>query len=132
MSTSEIANAATAFVTHVWNSPNGVESLDQWLSPDYRDHAYANDRVGLERALIELRAAFPDALFEIEEVVSEGSCAALRMTMRGTHKGRFRNQKATGSAVNVKVVRWLRFERGRIAEHWALLDTASLLRQIKG
>lgn len=130
MSTSDITQAATAFIDQVWNSSDGVERLERWLSADYRDHAYEQDREGLERALTELRTAFPDAAFEIEDIISDRGCAVLRMTLRGTHTCAFRDRAPTGAQIQVKVFRWLRFHEGRVAEHWALLDTASLLRQL--
>lgn len=130
MSSSQVARAAAEYIEQVWNAPDGAERLKDWLAPDYRDHAYADDRSGLERALQELRAAFPDATFEVEDAISDGDSAVLRMVLRGTHSGSFRGRPATGLPVEVKVFRWLRFQEGRVAEHWALLDTATLLRQL--
>lgn len=130
MSTSTVNDAARAFIEEVWNAPNGVSRIESWLTPNYRDHAYNGDREGLAKAVAELRAAFDDATFEVEDVMSEGSCAALRMKLRGTHTGPFRSHPATGRPIEVNVFRWLRIEEGRVAEHWALLDTSSLLRQL--
>ncbi len=130
MSTSSVADAACAFIEQVWNAPDGVDRIDGWLSPDYRDHAYQGDGESLAKAVEELRAAFDDAAFEVEDVVAEGNCAALRMRLRGTHTGPFRDRQPTGLPIEVKLFRWLRFEERRVAEHWALLDTASLLRQL--
>ena len=130
MSRSEVARAAVAYIEQVWNAPNGAERLQDWLAPDYRDHAYAGNRSGLERALQELRAGFPDAAFEVEDAMSDGDSAVLRMVLRGTHGGAFRGHPATGRPIEVKVFRWLRFQGGRLAEHWALLDTSTLLRQL--
>lgn len=130
MSSFSVAEAATAFIADVWNAPDGVASLDEWLAPDYRDHAYDGDRQGLAKAIGEVRRAFPDARFEVEDVLASGNEAALRLKLRGTHSGSFRDLEATGREVEVKVFRWLRFDDHRVAEHWALLDTASLLRQL--
>ncbi|WP_298193246.1 ester cyclase [Novosphingobium sp.] len=126
----DVAISARSFIQCVWNAEDGVRHLSDWLAPDYLDHAYQGDAAGLANAIAELRQAFPDAQFEIEDVVAERSTAVLRMRLRATHSGAFRGTAATGAAVDVKVFRWLRFDRGRIAEHWALLDTASLLRQL--
>jgi len=130
MSTSNTAQAATEFIEQVWNAPDGVDHLKSWLSPHYRDHAYSDDALGLTNAIIELKAAFADATFIVEDVLSQADSAVLRMTLRGTLSGTFRGCLPTGRNVEVKVYRWLRFEDGKVAEHWALLDTASLLRQL--
>ena len=37
---------------------------------------------------------------------------------------------ATGSAIDIAVLDLFQFQRGRLIEHWALLDNLGLLRQI--
>ena len=131
MSRTASVETAIAFVEKIWNSTDGLDRLDAWLTPSYRDHAYAEDREGLEKALSELRAAFPDAWFEIEDAVGEADRAAVRLRLRATHTGPFRGNAPTNREIDLKVFRWFRTVEGRIAEHWALLDTTSLMRQLQ-
>lgn len=130
MSISTIATAAAEFIENVWNATDGIARLSEWLTVDYKDHAYANDREGLARAIAELRAAFPNARFVIEDIVVDETNAALRLKLVGEQTGAFRGRPARGAAIEIAVFRWLRFEGRRIAEHWALLDTTSLLKQL--
>jgi predicted ester cyclase len=55
----------------------------------------------------------------------------VRLRLTGTHNGTFRTKDATGNKIDVRAVRWFRMVDGKIAEHWALLDTLALLRQIE-
>lgn len=131
MSSAVIADIAKAFIEDVWNLPGGSARVGEWLSDDYRDHAYASDREGLSRAIDELRSAFSDARFVIEDVLATTTSAVLRLKLVGTQSGDFRGRPARGASVEVTVFRWLRFEGRRIAEHWALLDTTSLMKQLE-
>lgn len=131
MSARSPADVATRFIEDVWNETDGAERLTEWLHPAYRDHAYAGGKAGLLAALGELRAAFPDARFEIEGVIGQADTAALRLRFRGTHQGVFRGLEPTVRTVDVRVFRWFRVEDDRIVEHWALFDTSALLRQLQ-
>src|SRR5687767_12638869 len=117
-----------AFIDEVWNKL-AADQAEQYLSADYRDHAYTpGNSQGLANAIRELGQALPDQHSTIEDLVASGDRVAVRATLRGTHNGPFRGYAATGNRVEVKINRWYRVADCRIAEHWALFDTASLLR----
>lgn len=132
MSTTDSAETACNFIERVWNTPGGGDLASSFLTEDYVDHAYAGNADGLRAAIAELRSAFPDAHFKIEDVVADGPKAAIRMRLRATHSGVFRTIAATERQIDVKVFRWFRIAKGRIAEHWAVFDTAALMRQVQG
>lgn len=44
---------------------------------------------GFKQLLPTLRQAFPDALFEVEDLVAEGDKVALRVSWTATHQGEF-------------------------------------------
>lgn len=119
------------FVDQVWNRAD-PDAADRFLGPDYRDHAYRSggDAATFKAALAELAAAFPDQRSTVDDAVAVDGTVALRLRLTGTHGGAFRGVAATGKPVDVKVMRFYRVAGGRIAEHWAVLDTLSLLRQI--
>jgi steroid delta-isomerase-like uncharacterized protein len=129
---SEQTNTDTvcAFIEAFWNGRE-FDRIDHFLAPDYVDHAYVPHTVdGLKRTARELAAALPDNRTIIEDLVAQGDKVVARMTVRGTHDGLFRGTPPTGNPVEVNVYRMYRLADGKIAEHWALLDTATLLRQI--
>ena len=119
------------FVEAVWNARNPA-AADNFLALEYIDHAYQPPtREGLRQAIAGTAAAFPDYVFTIEDLVAEGDTVVARMRMRATHRGVFRGTAATGHAVDAAVYRTFRLVDGKIAEHYALFDTATLLRQIE-
>lgn len=77
-----------------------------------------------------LRAAFPDLNFTVEDEVGDGEKAAGRFTMRGAHHGEFWGIPATGNAIEIRGVDFLRFENNRIKEIWVSLDSLGLMQQL--
>ncbi len=118
------------FVDDIWNRRQPGAIADH-LTEDYVDHAYQPGNVqGLLAMLNELGSAFPDAQQHIESFTAQDDMVVCRMRLRATHSGPFRASPAGGNRVDVALYRSFRLRAGRIAEHWALLDTAALLRQI--
>ena len=85
---------------------------------------------GVASFMVDWRAAFPDLEIAIEDLVAEGDTVAVRSTLRGTHWGELLGVPATGRRVAVGGMELYRLANGRIAERWAAIDIAGLLRQI--
>lgn len=132
MSSSASAALVRGSIEEVWNDAGGASNLDRYLSSDYVDHAYSGGRPELERAMAELRGAFTQVCFVIDDLIAEPDRVAARLRLKALHTGPFRTIEASGNAIEVNLFRWYRVANGRIAEHWALFDTTSLLRQIGG
>jgi predicted ester cyclase len=77
-----------------------------------------------------LRAAFPDRVDVIEEVIAEGDRVGLLFRLTGTHKGNLFGIPPTGRKVDVPEVAILRITDGRVSEGWFMADEAGLLKQI--
>jgi len=121
-----------AFIESFWNGRGNLQQ-GQFLTEHYVDHAYMpHSAEGLIHMKNQLLASFPDQQSAVEEIIAQGDKVVVRMRLRGTHQGVFRDTQPSGNSVEVAVYREYRLENGLIAEHWALLDTASLLRQIGG
>ena len=119
-----------SFIEHIWNHRQ-IDHLHDYLSEDYIDHAYQpSNAAGLTHMLAQLAQAFPDARQTIDALTAQDDTVVCRITLTATHLGEFRNITATGKAVRVSVYRSYRVTDGKIGEHWALLDTAHLLRQL--
>lgn len=79
-----------------------------------------------------LADAFSDQRWTVEQVLSDGDLVAVRCTHSGRHTGAFFGVPATGRTFSYKQMHILRFEDGKAAEHWAVRDDASLMRQLTG
>lgn len=77
-----------------------------------------------------LRAAFPDRVDVIEQVIADGDRVGLLFRVTGTHTGNFFGIPPTGKRVDVYEVAQLRIVNGQMVEGWFMMDEAELLRQL--
>jgi len=77
-----------------------------------------------------LRAAFPDRVDVMEQVIADGDRVGLLFRVTGTHTGNFFGIPATGKRVDVYEVALLRIVNGQMVEGWFMMDEAELLRQL--
>jgi steroid delta-isomerase-like uncharacterized protein len=107
--------------------------LDEVIHPNY---VYRSpDQVlqgpqALRDLLTAYRSAFPDLHIAIDELVSTGNKTVISITLTGTHQGDLMGIGATGRQVKVSGMILSRFENGKIAEEWELLDQLTLYRQL--
>ncbi len=98
------------------------------------DHAAAAGRptglAGIAPLMVAWRAAFPDLVITIEDLVGEGDTVAVRSTLRGTHRGAFLGVPPTGRHRTVMGMAFYRLAGGWIVERWATVDTLEVLRQL--
>jgi steroid delta-isomerase-like uncharacterized protein len=87
-------------------------------------------RDGLKKAVAALRAAFSGLNVRIDDVVSEGDRVAVRDTIQAKHTGDFNGVKPSGRDVTVDRIAFYTVKGGKIAEQWAQLDMAGLMRQL--
>ncbi len=118
------------FMDAVWNAHDPAAAT-AFFDPAFVDHAYAPpDAAGHAGMLRAFTAAFSDTRHDVEQLTTDGDLVLLRTRVRGRHTGPFRDVPASGHAIDVVQYRSFRVAGGRIAEHWALFDTPTLLRQI--
>jgi len=87
---------------------------------------------GICRVVEALHAAFPDGRHVIDDLIAEADTVVARVTFSGTHRGSFLGVPPTGRRVRQAQMHILRIADGKVAEHWAVRDDLSLLRQLDG
>ena len=111
-----------------------LDVVDEIFAPEYVNrHAHPGQTPGPEgvRQLVtNVRRAFPDLEETVDDLVAEGDCVALRLTLRGTHKGPFRGVAGTGRRVEVMGMAIVRVEDGRIPEGWFFFDRDAMWEQL--
>ena len=85
---------------------------------------------GMKEEYALLLMAFPDLHFTVEAMVAEGDMVAWRWTMRGVHKGVYREYPPTKREIALKGVSFERIAGDKITERWANLPECEILRQI--
>jgi steroid delta-isomerase-like uncharacterized protein len=118
----------------IWNEGN-FDVIDEIFAPGFvlHDPAAPEQSLGREeyREYVEtFRAAFPDARYEIEDILAEGDTAALRYSARATNEGEFMDMDPTGEQVDVSGMEMYRVEDGKIVEMWTSYDALGLLQQL--
>jgi steroid delta-isomerase-like uncharacterized protein len=77
-----------------------------------------------------LSKVMPDFRNKIVDVFATENRGAAHFNITGTHKGEILGVSPTGKKVTFNALTLYRFEDGKIAEVWPLIDVAGFLRQI--
>ena len=76
------------------------------------------------------RSGFGDLDVVVEDQIVEEDKVVSRITMRGTHKGRFMNVAPTGKQIEISGIEIYRIVGGKISERWGNLDSMTLMQQL--
>jgi len=118
-----------------WNRGD-FSRLDGVLAGEIVHHSGGTSRAmsleDLESVVKRWRTGFPDLEFELHAVVASAETGAAHLTLRGTHEGLWGGLEPTGKRIEVEHMFFFRFDEGRIAEVWELLDRSALRSQLGG
>jgi len=108
--------------------------IDELVSEDFIEHEEiptdADGRDGLTEMFQMLHTAFSDFAMNIEDMAAEGDKVFVRATMQGIQRAEFMGIPSLGKPMLVPVADVLRFEHGKIVEHWGVMDTGQLMQQL--
>ncbi|MCW5774300.1 MAG: ester cyclase [Rhodospirillaceae bacterium] len=105
--------------------------FDAVMAEDYIQHNHlGNGRAPVKKMVASLRRAFPDLKVAVEDMVAEGDRVAARVTITGTHRGRFLGVEPTGKPVTIRSVDIWRIEDGRLKEHWDVVDRLDFMQAL--
>ena len=77
-----------------------------------------------------LRAAIPDRVDIIEDIIAEGDRVGMLWRLTGTHKGALFGIPATGRRIDIHEFGIFRLKDGKISEGWFMADELGLLIQL--
>lgn len=103
--------------------------VDRAIAPEFAG-AGGRGPAAFARTVVELRAAFPDIRYTIEDVVEEGDRVAIRWTWTGTHEGPFRGFPPTQRKVSNQGLAVFQLSDGKIVRSWVETDRLGFLQQI--
>jgi steroid delta-isomerase-like uncharacterized protein len=117
-------------VLHAMETGDEAE-FDAVMAEDYIQHNHlGNGREPVKKMVAGLRRAFPDLKVIAEDMVAEGDRVVARVTITGTHQGRFLGVDATGKPITIRSVDIWRIENGRLKEHWDVVDRLDFMQQM--
>lgn len=133
MSNKSLKELYREYIEEIWNRKN-LAAMDKYFTPDIVDHdAPPGQKPGLEglkETFAMMQAAFPDWRIVIEKEVEEGDTVVTRIRTSGTHQGNFFGMPATGRQFQSKGIHILRYQDGKMAEHWGNSDDLGMLHQL--
>ena len=110
-----------------------IELIDELVRPDFRNHTVEpgqrEDREGVRQTMAAMHEAFSDLRVEILHCLADGEFVATHKMFRARHTGPWFGIPASGNTVEFRVMDLVRYRDGQWAEHWAVADAVSLLRQ---
>jgi steroid delta-isomerase-like uncharacterized protein len=132
MGTDQNKDVARRYYVRVLNDGD-LDLLDELAVEAYEEHdpvpGQGSGRGGLKDRVTILRKAFGQT-FTLEDVVAEGDRVVVRWTGHGTHSGEFMGIPPTGQSFSIAGIDVIRFEDGRMAEHWHVVDQLALMQQL--
>lgn len=127
------ADAVSLQHTEIWSKGN-TELISAVYAEDYVGHfpggTSVTGRDGIRAAVMDHRAAFPDWIEEIQEIIVEENFVATRFRSTGTHSGPFQGIAPSGNRVEITEASIYRMANGQITEQWAYPDVMHLMQQI--
>ena len=76
------------------------------------------------------RAAFSDRRFVVEDMIPEGDKVSARFTMRGTHKGEFRDIAPSGKEVTMTGIDMNLLAEGKMVEDRVEVNQLGMMQQL--
>jgi len=105
--------------------------FDAVIAEDYVQHNHlGNGREPVKKMVGSLRRAFPDLKVVVEDLLSDGDRVVARVTISGTHQGRFLGVDPTDKPITIRSVDIWRIEDGRLKEHWDVVDRLDFMQQL--
>jgi predicted ester cyclase len=77
-------------------------------------------------------ASMPDVQMRVEDRIIAGDKVVARNTFSGTHTQPLQGIAPTGRHFTLKAIDIWRVEKGKLAEHWDVVDAAGLQKQLRG
>lgn len=107
------------------------EAIERYFDPQFTSSempaSLPRGPTGVRHFYQELRAAFPDLRYIVEDTVAEADKVVVRWRWSGHHTGPFRGLAPTGSEVKMPGIAIYQLASGKAVRRWVCGDTLSLM-----
>lgn len=130
MSNDKYQDVFRKVIEEAYNKGN-TTALYEYFKPDFIENQFGVHATieGMSEDIRTIRRSFPDFNVQIEDIATVGDKVWARMTAHGTDLGGFMGPP-TGKSVRIAVFDQVRFEDGKIVEHWGSPDRFAVLAQL--
>lgn len=104
--------------------------LSEIISTDYTNSIGGKGIEGFQKTILELSKAFPDAHWELEDIITEGNKVIVKQKFTGTHAGLFQDIQATKKKVSVNGISTYELQNKKIIFSQVQTDRYSFLQQL--
>ena len=126
------------FIREVWSEGN-VDASDKYIASKYTIHHDPGDPwdgreldlAGYKERVTISRAAFPDQVFDIQELFADGDAVVMTWRWSGTHKGDIPGFPATGKTIRMSGATVYYFDGSRLTGHWQTTDRLGVYQQLR-
>jgi predicted ester cyclase len=108
----------------------GRLDVDDLVSPDFEGVGPERGPAAFATVITNLRGAFPDLVYTIDDMVAEGDRVTVRWTWRGTHRNSFRTFEATNSRVENHGIGIFQITNTKLVRAWLETDRLGFLQVI--
>ena len=110
------------------------QQLSQLISESFVNHEAPPGTppgiLGISFFMHMLTQAFSDQRWTINRILSENDTIAIHCTHSGRHTGHYAGLPPTGQEFSYNQMHMIRIVHGKVVEHWAVRDDATLMRQL--
>jgi steroid delta-isomerase-like uncharacterized protein len=114
-----------------------LDLCDEIFATDYQHHDPANPDPrpvvgpqGVKDHLTSLKGGFPDLVFDVEDMISDGDQIIIKWTARGTNTGDYFGMPPTGKPIEITGMNTWKTRDGQAIEGWVNRDDMGLLQQL--
>jgi steroid delta-isomerase-like uncharacterized protein len=111
-----------------------IDATDEFIAADAVDHnafqGLAPGAEGAKQIFRMIRGGFPDHDAVLHHMIAEGDLVATYKSFTGTHSGEFMGIPPTGRRATIRVMDFVRYEDGKVIEHWNVIDQLGLMQQL--
>ena len=133
MNTSQVRQFTSDFIEEIWNLQN-FDNMDVYLHPEYVDHSLPDtlpaNREGLKQWVRATSHSFLHKTI-IQDQVVEAEKIVLKIEMRLTHIGKWREIDPTGVTVSTTGYRFYHLKDNKIIAHWGAIDGTAIESQLR-
>ena len=108
-----------------------IALLQTLISEDYTGVQGDKGPAGFEKPLVALLKAFPDAQWNVVELIGEGSKVVVKQQLQGVHAGQFQHISATGKPVTNDGLIIYELKEGKVVSTQVLTDRLGFLQQLE-
>src|SRR6266571_4747341 len=85
---------------------------------------------GFKQKVAGFKAAFPDLVEDLQDIIASGDTAATRWVVTGSLQQDFMGIPASGQAIRVEGMNFYRLKDGRVTDIWTQFDGVALMQQL--